>query len=70
MVLPKTEEEGRRRERELNQIKTAASTKLSTMIQQNLWIDLATLPLNDSMKITKAETTSSKHLWISSYTRK
>jgi hypothetical protein len=34
------------------------------VIRQNLWMDLATLPLNDAMKNTKAQTTSSKHLWI------
>jgi hypothetical protein len=44
--------------------KTAARHKLSEQVELALWMDLATLPLDQAMKITN-KNASSKHLWIS-----
>jgi hypothetical protein len=50
--------------------KTLAHPKTKHMIQETLWMDMATLPLNNAMKNTKAHTSSSKHMWISAKLRK
>jgi hypothetical protein len=49
MVVPKSKGDGMKRAHRQNQIKNGSIYKSEHTIQQIMWMDLNTLPLNDEM---------------------
>jgi hypothetical protein len=55
-ILSKSKGEVRKQARRQNQIKNFSTYKTEHTIRQTLWMDLATLTLNEAMKNTKVQT--------------